>query len=182
MDDESGWHDILLGLWTEDVRDAVVARVEWGTEGRHGWLVRVAANPEGVPGRLTETVHTVVLAAIRDETGANLDQLGSQAAWECYAQVWDRLLARWADGGTLAVAPLGQEPELVRLISSLPPAAAASAGAYVGDGLIDPLWLAGRLRIDRDGLEAFLRREDGRCPAEVRARVRAILDRTGDGR
>jgi hypothetical protein len=176
MDDESGWNDVLLEVWSEDLRDQVVARIESVTVGRHGWLVRVFSDPEGVAGGLTETVHAIVLAAIRDETGADLEELGSQAAWECYEQVWDHLAGRWADGGRLALVPLGIEPDVVRLIQRLPLEGAVAAAADVSGGQPwDPLWLRGRLRVDVEGLRAYLRLDGGRAPADIHAGVTAIL-------
>jgi hypothetical protein len=139
VDDESGWNDLLLELWTEEVRDAVVRRIEDAMVGRRGWLVRVFAAPEQVRAELTETVHAVVLAAIRDETGADLDVLGSQAAWECYEQVWEELAGRWADGGRTEPVPLGAEPAVVRSLAVLPPEAAVCAGVDLdADGRTDP--------------------------------------------
>ncbi len=176
MDDESGWNEVLLEVWSEDLRDQVVARIESVAVGRHGWLVRVFSDPEGVAGGLTETVHAVVLAAIRDETGADLEELGSQAAWECYEQVWDNLAQRWSDGGRLAVVPLGIEPDIVRLIRSLPLEGAVAAAADVSGEVWDPMWLRGRLRVDVEGLRAYLRLDGDRAPAEIHACVTAILD------
>jgi hypothetical protein len=181
MDDESGWNEVLLEVWSDDLRDQVVARIESLAVGRHGWLVRVFSDPEGVAGGLTETVHAIVLAAIRDETGADLEELGSQAAWECYEQVWDRLAERWAEGGDLAVVPLGLEPDIVRLIHRLPLEGAVAAAADVSGDRPDPLWLRGRLRVDLAGLRAYLQLDGGRAPAEVHAAVTAILDRIRRG-
>jgi hypothetical protein len=175
MDDESGWHGVLIELWTPHVRDAVVARVEDATVGRRGVLVRTLASPEEVPEPWTEALHDLVIASIRDETGADLDHLGSQAAWECYEQVWTALAARWADGGALAVVPLGAEPEVDRLIRGLPSALAAEAGADVSGRVPDPLWLGGRLRVDLEGLESGAARAEDALSAEVRTAVRAIV-------
>lgn len=177
MDDESGWNAVLLELWTDEVRDAVVARIERAMVGRHGWLVRVFSDPGGVRASLTEIVHAVVLAAIRDETGADLDGLGSQAAWDCYEQVWDELAARWADGGVLTAVPVGDEPDIVRAIAQLPDEAAVAAAADVCDWGSDPLWLAGRLRVDTAGLRSYLELDGGRAPAAVHATVTAMLAR-----
>lgn len=182
MDDESGWNEVLLEVWSEDLRDQVVARIESIAVGRHGWLVRVFSDPEGVAGGLTETVHAIVLAAIRDETGADLEELGSQAAWECYEQVWDRLAVRWADGGELAIVPLGAEPDVVRLIQLLPTEGAVAAGADISGDQPDPLWLRGRLRVDLAGLRAYLQLDGGRAPADVHATVTGILDRVARAR
>lgn len=176
MDDASGWDGILRGMWGDEVRAAVVARIEVATVGRRGWLVRVFATPEQVRGELTETVHALVLAAIRDETGADLDALGSQAAWECYEEVWAALAARWRGGGDTVAVTLGQEPEVVRVLTVLPVEAAVCAGADLdGAGGVDPLWLAGRLRVDVEGLRAYLAGEAGTVPDEARAAVRRIL-------
>ena len=177
MDDSSGWNEVLLGVWHQGVRDAVVARIEAATIGRRGWLVRVFATPDAARADWTETVHAVVLAAIRDETGADLDELGSQAAWECYEQVWECLRERWGDGGDLATVRLGAEPEVTRLMSSLPAEAAACAGADVTTATPDPLWLRGRLRVDAQGLGAYLILEGGTAPRSVHAAVTTILSR-----
>jgi hypothetical protein len=174
VDDETGWNDVLLGLWSEAVRDAVVARIERATVGRRGWLVRVFADPDGCRPDFTETVHALVLAAIRDETGADLDALGSQAAWESYEQVWDALAARWRDGGPLAVVRLGAEPEVARAIAGLPPEAAAHLAADVSGPDPDPLWVAGRLRVDLDGLAAYRRLDGGRLPHAIDAALRTV--------
>ena len=176
VDDESGWNDLLLELWTEEVRDDVVRRIEDAMVGRRGWLVRVFSAPDRVRAELTETVHAVVLAAIRDETGADLDVLGSQAAWECYEQVWEELAGRWVDGGRTEPVPLGAEPEVVRSLAALPAEAAVCAGVDLdADGHTDPLWVAGRLRIDADGLRAYLQLDGGRAPAAVHREIQAIL-------
>ncbi|MCA1782067.1 MAG: hypothetical protein LC679_07810 [Intrasporangiaceae bacterium] len=175
MDDESGWNQILLEVWSTQVRDAVVEHIERSSVGRHGWLVRVFADPDGVSGSLTETVHAVVLAAIRDETGADLDGLGSQAAWECYEQVWTALEGRWRDGGTLSVVPLGAEPSVIAALRQLPDEAAVAAAAEVGQHGVQPLWLRGRLLVDDRGLEAYLAHDGGRVPSPVAQAIRQIL-------
>jgi hypothetical protein len=167
VDDETGWNDVLLAMWSERVRDAVVARIEGATVGRRGWLVRAMADPDGCRPEYTETVHALVLAAIRDETGADLDALGSQAAWESYEQVWDALRERWADGGSLGVVRIGSEPSVVRAVASLPEEAAAYLAADVGGPVPDPLWLGGRLRIDLEGLAAYRGLDGGRLPQRV---------------
>lgn len=174
MDDETGWHEVLLRAWTPGVRDAVVARIEAATVGRRGWFVRVLAGEADERPGWTETVHALIVAAIRDETGADLDELGSQAAWEAYEQVWDRLVARWGDGGGLAVVPLGAEPEVVEALVGLPGEAAAALGADVTGPRPQPLWLAGRLRVDLEGLAAYRRLDGGLLPREVAARLAAI--------
>jgi hypothetical protein len=176
-DDGSGWNAVLLEVWSGAVRDAVVRRIERATVGRRGWLVRALADPDGSPAGWTETLHALVVAAIRDETGADLDELGSQAAWECYEQVWKELAERWRDGGELVTVPLGVEPDVARLVRELPPEAAASAGADVTRQPPDPLWLAGRLRVDVEGLRAYLRLDGGRVPRDVALRIETIMAR-----
>jgi hypothetical protein len=179
VDDTSGWNDVLMDLWTDEVRDLVVARIERASIGRRGWLVRVFADPETCRPAWTETAHALVLAAIRDETGADLDELGSQAAWECYEQVWGRLAADWSAGGPLVVVPLRLEPELAGLIRRLPSEAASYAGADVTGPVPDPLWVGGRLLVDSDGLRAYLALDGGRVPTETYGVVTQILARLG---
>jgi hypothetical protein len=174
-DDHSGWHEVLLSMWSDETRDAVVARIEQATVGRRGWLVRVFASPDAVRPELTETLHAVVLAAIRDETGADLDALGSQAVWDCYEQVWDALARRWFDGGDLAAVRLTSEPTVTALLAKLPAEAAVCAAADVVSDGVDPLWIGGRLRVDADGLRAYLSLDGGRAPAAVHAAITAIL-------
>jgi hypothetical protein len=182
VDDETGWNDVLLDMWSEQVRDAVVARIERVTVGRRGWLVRALADPDGCRPEYTETVHALVVAAIRDETGADLDALGSQAAWESYEQVWDTLRDRWADGGTLGVARLGSEPAVARAIAGLPEEAAAHLAADVTGAVPDPLWLSGRLRVDLEGLAAYRRLDGGRLPREIAATLTEIERATQVGK
>ncbi len=174
-DDGTGWNELLLSLWSGATRDAVVTRIEGALRGRRGWLVRVFADPDGVRPELTETVHAVVLAGIRDETGADLDALGSQAAWDCYEQVWAALGDRWADGGSLASVPLTKEPSVDAFVRTLPTEAAVCAGADVLDGRVDPLWLRGRLRVDVDGLRAYLALDGGLAPEAVHTTIMRIL-------
>lgn len=181
VDDESGWNAILLSMWTDRVCDAVVARVERETLERRGWFVRVFADPDGARPRLIETVHTLVVAAIHDETGADLDHLGSQAAWDCYQQVWVALSRRWEGGGTLATVPLGEEPAVVRALATLPDDAALAAAVDIDDhGAGQPLWLHGRLRVDADGLRRYLATRGQGIPPRVRSTVHRILTAVAD--
>ena len=156
MDDETGWDDVLTSGWHAGVRDAVVSRVEHGARGRHGLLVRTLSDPDVARYAWVEDLHQRVLVAIRDETGADLDELGSQAAWACYEDVWERLRRRWERGGRLARVPLGSESEVVHLVQSLPVGAAEAAGADVSTQPPDPLWLRGRLLVDVTGLRLHL--------------------------
>jgi hypothetical protein len=178
-DDGTGWNEVLVGGWTPEVRDAVVERVTRLTVGWRGPLLRALGDPEGAPAAWTETLHQVVVRAIAEETGADLDELGSHAAWACYEEVWQGLVTRWADGGDLATVPLGAEPDVVRLIAGLPPMAAEAAGADVTGQVPDPLWLAGRLRVDVEGLRSLLDRRVLTGADEVR--IETLLERV-DGR
>jgi hypothetical protein len=178
-DDGTGWNEVLVGGWSDAVRRAVVRRVERLAVGWRGPLVRTLADEDGVDGAWTETLHRTVLHAIAEETGADLDELGSQAAWACYDEVWAALAERWGDGGELAVVPLGAEPLVSSLIAGLPPEAAAAAGADVRGTTPDPLWVRGRLRVDVEGLRDLLAR-GGSDPA-VELRVETLLQRLAAG-
>ncbi len=156
MDDETGWDEVLTGVWGPGVRDAVVGRVERATvgarcllvctlhdegEGRHGWV---------------EQLHHLVVEAIREETGADLDELGSQAAWTTYEDVWGLLAERWRDGGTLATVPLRREVAATACLRQLEGLTAQAAGMDTGRHPPQPLWLEGRLRVDAAGLRHIL--------------------------
>ena len=175
VDDESGWHDVLVGGWHAGVRDAVVRRVERMATGHRGQLVRTLHDPDAARYAWVEELHRDVVAAIRDETGADLDSLGSQAAWACYEQVWDRLRTRWGRGGPLTRVPLGNEPTVVALLHRLPTGLAEAAGAEVSGHLADPLWVGGRLLVDLDGL----RTAAADAPAEVRAVIASLVAACG---
>ncbi len=157
-DDGTGWNEVLLTTWSDEVRSTVVERVEHLTTGWRGPLVRTLRDTDAVPSAWIEALHATVVAAIAEVTGADLDELGSHAAWNCYEEVWQALTRRWADGGTLAVVPLGREPAVTTLLTTLPPEAAAAAGADTSAASPDPLWSAGRLRIDVEGLQLLLSR------------------------
>jgi hypothetical protein len=156
VDDESGWDEVLTGVWGPAVRDAVVARVETATVGARCLLV-CTLQDEGF-GRegWVEQLHHLVVTAIRDETGADLDELGSQAAWTTYEEVWEHLAARWRDGGPMALVPLRREVEATACLRHLTGMAAQAAGMDVGADPPQPLWLEGRLRVDEQGLRRLL--------------------------
>jgi hypothetical protein len=176
-DDGTGWNEVLVGGWTAEVRDAVVARIERASVGRRGRLVRTLSDPDGAPAARVEQLHELVLAAIAAETGADLDALGSQAAWACYDDVWTELTARWADGGTLRRVPLGDEPAVARLLQHLPAEVAEHGGAEVSGRAPDPLWLRGRLRVDVDGLWAYLATHEGQLPVRTRRAIDLLIAR-----
>jgi hypothetical protein len=160
VDDDSGWDEVLTGVWGPTVRDAVVARVEAATVGARCLLV-CTLRDEGV-GRdgWVEQLHHLVVEAIRDETGADLDELGSQAAWTTYEDVWKRLAARWHDGGQMSLVPLRREVEATACLRHLLGLAAQAAGMDVGADPPQPLWLEGRLRVDAEGLRRLLTEAD----------------------
>ena len=175
FDDDSGWTEILVDGWGPLVRAAVVDRVERAMVGRRGVLVRALTEEpaSAAHAACVEEVHARVVAAIRDETGADLDELGSQAAWACYDQVWGQLQSRWGAGGrTVVVAPV-HETEVLALLRSLSPSAAQHAGADVGRSPWTPMRCGGSLRVDLEGLFAYLARDTG----EVTAAERTCIDR-----
>jgi hypothetical protein len=177
MDDDSGWDAVLVDGWGPYVRAAVVARIEQATVGRRGLLVRTVAAPDEARYAWTETVHRLVLDAIQAETGADLEHLGSQAAWGCYDDTWAALTARWATGGNLATVAPGDERTAVALVQHLPAHVAESAGADIGVVPAEPLRVEGRVRIDVEGLWACLAHDDGRLSRQDRVRISALLDR-----
>ena len=156
VDDTTGWDEILTGVWGPRVRDAVVTRVEETTVGARCLLVRTLEDPEGPRGGWVEQLHRLVLDAIRAETGADLDELGSQAAWATYADVWDTLAHRWRDGGSLAEVPLRREVAATACLRQLSPLLAQAAGMDVGVDPPEALWIDGRLRVDPVGLARAL--------------------------
>ncbi|MEX1162922.1 MAG: hypothetical protein WEB03_05015 [Nitriliruptor sp.] len=179
-DDGSGWNEVLVGGWSDEVRRAVVDLVGGLTVGWRGPLVRTLSDEIGADRGWTETLHRVVLDAIGQVTGADLEALGSQAAWACYEDAWSALQQVWGDGGDLATVPLGQELAVTELLAELPPAVAAAAGADVRGPRADPLWVAGRLRIDVDALHRALTR--GGMAGADEVRVETVLDRVAGRR
>ena len=155
MDDETGWHELLVGVWSPRVRDAVVAHVERATVGARCLLVHTLHDPDQARPGWIEQLHGLVIEGIFAETGAHLDELGSQAAWEAYEEVWEALAARWSNGGGCATVPLRREPDAVALLARLTPLGAQAAGMDVGSDPPEPLWVAGRLRVDAEGLAAY---------------------------
>lgn len=170
VDDDTGWHEVLTGVWGPRVRDAVVARLEEATVGARCLLVHTLAADAGhadLREGWVEQLHQLVVEAIRAETGADLDGLGSQAAWATYEDVWATLRMRWRDGGSLAVVPLRREVAATACLRTLSAAAAQAAGMDVGVHPPEPLWIDGRLRVDPEGLSRFL--ELGDCTGAERA-------------
>lgn len=175
FDDDSGWTEILVSGWGPLVCAAVVDRVERALVGRRGVLFRAVTDETASAGHAAcvEEVHAHVVAGIRAETGADIDELGSQAAWACYDQVWGQLQDRWAGGGrTIPVGP-GTADEVTALVRSLSPAAAQYAGADIGAMPFRPLQVGSRIHVDVDGLFAYLALDTG----EVTRGDRMLVDR-----
>lgn len=175
FDDDSGWTAILVDGWGPLVRAAVTERVERGLVGRRGILVRALTEEAAsvTHAACVEEVHARIVRGILDETGADLDELGSQAAWACYDEVWGQLQQRWSGGGRTQPVAAGVEDEVVLLLRALSPTAAQHAGADVGSVPFRPLRFGGRVHVDLEGLFAYLARDTG----EVTDRDRTLVDR-----
>jgi hypothetical protein len=178
VDDDTGWDEILTGLWGPRVRDAVVTRVEETTVGARCLLVHTLGDTDGPREGWIEQLHQLIVDAIRAETGADLDDLGSQAAWATYEEVWEALTRRWRNGGDLAVVPLRREVAATACLRRLTPVAAQAAGMDVGVDPPQPLWIGGRLRVDLCGLDRVLRDEGLTGPERVAAERLVELVRT----
>ncbi len=169
-DDDTGWTAILLDSWGPLVRDAVVAKVEAATVGHRGPLVRTLHAPDDARYVHEQQLHELVLLAIRAETGADLEELGSQAAWACYDDVWMALADRWADGGSLAYVPDHEAVRAARLLAKLSSAGAEAAAADIAHVPARFLELDGRARVDVEGLWAHVAGND------VDRRERAVVE------
>lgn len=156
MDDESGWSLILTDGWGPLVLDAVVRRIEAEMLGDRARLVRAVVDPDSANANDIEHVHRVVLDAIEVETGANLEELGSQAAWACYEATWDHLGSRWADGGRLVTIAPEHTATILSIVARLPVAVAHAAGADTSTIPARPTIIDGVLRLDAEGLFAWI--------------------------
>ncbi len=180
MDDHTEWTRILVEGWGPLVMAAVVDRVERGMVGRRGVLVRALVEerrPSPGHAACVEEVHERILEAIRVETGADLDALGSQAAWATYDQVWGHLQQHWhrPTAGLCRVPPEVAD-EVAVLVRSLSPAGATHAGADVGADPYVLLHHGGGPCIDVEGLFAHLARDDGEVTDRERELVRRLVD------
>jgi hypothetical protein len=180
-DDDTGWTEILVDGWGPLVRAAVVARVEEAFIGRRGVLVRALGDDPDVGGHAAciEEVHDRIIDAIRAETGADLDHLGSQAAWACYDEVWGALQVRWLRVGRLAPVLPHVEVEVVTLVRALTPTAAEHAGADIGALPYAPLRVADRPHVDVDGLLRYL--GSGSAASSDRLLIERLLHLLGPG-
>lgn len=175
MDDESGWHQVLVEGWDELVRAAVCDRLDDAFATARGVLALAVTDPDGAPADAVERVHDGVVVAIAAETGANLDELGSQAAWATYDDTWAELGRRWSDGGPMEPVAARHEPELVRLLAGLPREAIEHAGAVVDAATVRLVRTEDGPVLDVDGLFRWLATDD-EASATSRSRARQAAE------
>jgi len=175
VDDESGWNAILVEGWGDLVRAAVCDRVDDALATARGVLAIAVVTPDDAPAAAVERVHHVVVAAIAAETGADLDELGSQAAWATYEDVWGELGRRWAEGGPMELLPRAAEAEVLRLLAGLPPAAVEHAGAVLDREHVHVLRTGGGVRLDVEGLFRWLA-TDTDADDHTRSRARRVIE------
>jgi hypothetical protein len=180
MDDDSGWHDILVDGWGPSVLAAVCDRVDDAFATARGALVTTVLDPDTAPPVCTQHVHTAVVEAIRAETGADLEQLGSQAAWATYDQAWVELARRWRSVPGLVVIDGARAGPAAHLLRTLPFDAAVHAGGVPGAPTVAPLMVDGRVYVDVDGLFRWLATEQ-RASDVDRDRAHALVAVARDG-
>lgn len=173
MDDESGWNAILVEGWGELVRGAVCDRVTEAMTAARGVLAIAVVTPDAAPPAAVERVHTAVLGAIMAETGANLDELGSQAAWATYDDVWAELGRRWIDGGGMEAVDDTAVAEVLALLAGLPRDAIEHAGGVVDGRTVRVLRTDAGAHLDVDGLFRWLATDEA-ADDELRARARQV--------
>lgn len=181
MDDDSGWNAILVEGWGDLVRAAVCDRVEQAFTTARGVLAVAAATPEDAPADAVERVHAAVVVAISTETGANLDQLGSQAAWATYDDVWAELGRRWMDGGPMEPVDPAVEAEVLALLGGLPRSAVEHAGGLLDGTTVRLLHAGGHPLLDAEGLYRWLA-TDTHADGAVRERARRTVECARRGR
>lgn len=152
LDEENDWSLILTDGWGPLVLDAVVRRVEADLLGERARLVRAVIDPDHASADDIEHVHERILAAIEVETGADLEQLGSQSSWACYEQTWAHLAQRWSDGGRLVTISPEHTATVHAIMARLPVAIARAAGADVSGIPAVPAMIDGVLHLDAEGL------------------------------
>jgi hypothetical protein len=174
VDDESGWHQVLVEGWGDLVRAAVCDRLDDAFATCRGVLALAVTDPDGAPADAVERVHDGVVVAIAAETGANLDELGSQAAWATYDDTWAELGRRWADGGPMESVAHTDEDGLARLLAGLPRTAIEHAGAVVDVDTVRLVQTDDGPVLDVDGLFRWLAM-DHEAPDAVRERARRVV-------
>ena len=175
MDDESGWNEILVDGWGPLVRAAVCDRVEDAFSTSRGVLAVAAGDPDGAPAQATERVHETIVAAIAIETGADLHELGSQAAWATYDDVWGELGRRATDGGRFEVVDDAVVETVRTLLLTLPLSLVEHAGAVLGDdGRVMLVRRDGVTLLDVEGVHRWLALDD-EADEDTRQRARDLV-------
>lgn len=175
MDDESGWNEILLATWGPHVRRAVCERVERSFSRARGVLALTARDPDAAPAHATERVHAAVVTAIAEETGADLDGLGSQAAWATYDEVWLELGRRSDELDRFEPVSRDAVAEVRVLLGGLPPVVVEHAGAAVDErGRLVLVERDGDVVLDVEGLHRWLALDD-QAGEWLRDTVRAVV-------
>ena len=175
MDDESGWHEILIDGWGPLVRSAVVERAVDAFAFRRGVLAETVANPDDAEAQWVEDVHTAIVEGIRTETGANIEELGSQAAWAPYTEVWQGLADRMLLDDDLVPVPEYRVGQVLALLQEMPDEAVVHAGGVPWpDGPVQAAVVDGRARVHLDGLFKWLA-TDQSAPESHRVLARALI-------
>lgn len=174
MDDESGWNAILVEGWGDHVRAAVCDRVGDAMATARGVLAIAVVAPEDAPADAVERVHDQIVAAIAAETGADLDELGSQAAWATYDDVWAELGRLWADGGGMEAVAESAVAEVLALLAGLPPDAVEQAGAVLDGTQVRLVRTVSGAHLDVEGVFRWLATEQG-ASAASRERARRLV-------
>ncbi len=176
VDDESGWHEILVDGWGPLVREAVCDEVERTFRSSRGVLAATVTAPDDAPAHLVERVHGAVLAAIALETGADLDALGSQAAWATYDDVWAELGRRAEELEHFEPVHGASADTLRRVLAAVPPSVVEAAGAYHrDDGSIAFCVRDDHVVLDVEGVHRWLATEDAADHA-TRQRARDLVE------
>jgi hypothetical protein len=174
VDDSSGWDAVLVVGWGPLVREVVCVRVEDALAAARGVLAIAATDPDHAPAATVERLHDAIVEAIAIETGANLDQLGSQSAWATYDDVWSELGRRSCDDSSMELVPGAVIDHVTSLLQQLPRTAVEQAGAVL-DGLDVRLVRAGSdARLDLEGLHRWLA-TDQTAGSDLRTRARQVV-------
>lgn len=180
MDDESGWHLILVDGWGPLVRTAVVERVVAGFTTRLGVLASTALEPDDAEAEWVQSVHEAIVAAIEQETGADIEELGSQAAWAVYDEVWTALAGRVAADESLVPVPEHRVGQVMAVLAEMPVEAAVQAGAVPWDGgPALPVLIDARARVHVDGVFRWLATDEHAAESH-RALGRVLVDLVRD--
>lgn len=175
MDDETGWDEVLVQGWGPAVRSAVADAVERMFATRRGLLATTVLDPEDASADWVEAVHEAVVAGIRIETGADIEELGSQAAWATYDEVWVDLARRAKADAALVTVPEPRVGQVLALLAELPLDAVHHAGGVLWpDGPAAPVVVDGSPRIHVDGVFRWLATDDGAAESH-RALARALV-------